>query len=1185
MTNPGGEKLPPTFAELGVRPEIVSALAENDIVRTFAIQELTLPLALAGEDVIGQARTGTGKTLGFGVPLLQRITPPGERPPPPPRARPPTAPRTSRRRSSSSRPASCACRSPGISPPRASLGVRVVAIYGGRAYEPQLEALRKGVDVIVGTPGRLLDLAEQRHLVLGRVKALVLDEADEMLDLGFLPDVERILRMLPEERHTMLFSATMPGPIVQLSRAFLTRPTHIRAEEADQGSIHERTKQLVYRAHAMDKVELVTRALQAKDRGLTMIFTRTKRTAQRVADDLAERGFAAAAVHGDLGQGAREQALRAFRAEKVDVLVATDVAARGIDVTGVTHVINYQCPEDAKTYVHRIGRTGRAGREGVAVTLVDWDETPRWKMISDDLSLGIDEPVETYSTSDHLFTDLDIPTTASGRLPLSARTRAGLDAEYIDSDGDHQGARKPRGSRRDGGGRDGGGRDGGSREAGRNGDGDEGGRRPRRNRSRSRTRGGVAVEAGASTTAEGAAARAPPRAPRRTGRTPARRPRAGRPRRAVVAVAAGRGADPVAASPPTGRRGRQLTPRVLRGRPLRDRLPLPGIPAERRHRGDRLVAAVLVLLLAEVAVLYAVQSPAAHTESVTAATAPAPPPPVGPVPAGFTELWRAASPDTPVPLAVGDGVVVAEGSRVSGRDARTGAERWSYERDLPLCTTGFADGRVLALYRNDEYCSELSTLQPDSGARGPARTLDARPGTRLIGQDPVLATGQDYVETFRSDLVRTAEYGTVRALEEPGSQPRSGCTFGSFAAAEDRAVILERCPGEPSERLTVLRPSRTEGDRPAFDSSSVIGTDGAQVIAASSERVAVLLPGVPRLALYDGGGRGIGEFPVEAGATVAAPADGVARTTADDRNRYWWTGGRPSRWTPAASSRAGACPAPSAPAPATATGCSCPSPAGSPTSTRPPASSPGPCRWTAARWPDRCCSPPRAPCWSSCAAASSSCWGPPAESHPCHSVFDTSIVDTMTQRSGLALAVLSLLTEEPMHPYRMQQLIRERGKDDVVNVGQRSQLYKTIDRLARDGLIVEHATERETARPERTLYPSPTRAARQPRSGPGRCWPYRGRSSPSSSSASRTCPSSPRPTPPRRWRAASTPCDDGWPEPGPATRRWRACCRGSCSSSSTTPSRCWRPRPPGSPHSSTTSAAAASPGTARSCSA
>jgi len=198
----------------------------------------------------------------------------------------------------------------------------------------------------------------------------------------------------------------------------------------------------------MDKVELVTRALQAKGRGLTMIFARTKRTVQRVADDLAERGFAAAAVHGDLGQGAREQALRAFRSGKVDVLVATDVAARGIDVTDVTHVINYQCPEDSKTYVHRIGRTGRAGKTGVAVTLVDWDEIPRWKMVAEDLGLAIVEPVETYSTSEHLYTDLDVPTSATGRLPLAKRTRAGLDAEYVDTEGDH-GGRAKRGKDRD----------------------------------------------------------------------------------------------------------------------------------------------------------------------------------------------------------------------------------------------------------------------------------------------------------------------------------------------------------------------------------------------------------------------------------------------------------------------------------------------------------------------------------------------------------------------------------------------------------------------------------------------------------------------------------------------------------------------------------------------------------------
>jgi superfamily II DNA/RNA helicase len=440
----------PTFAELGVREEIVRALAEAGIVRTFAIQELTLPLALAGDDIIGQARTGMGKTLGFGVPLLQRVVPPSEQPAA--NVEGEAADRTK------DVPQAlvvvptrelCVQVAKDISDAGKHLGIRVTAIYGGRAYEPQLAALRRGVDVVVGTPGRLLDLAEQRHLVLGRVQALVLDEADEMLDLGFLPDVERIMRMLPEKRHTMLFSATMPGPIIALSRAFLNRPTHIRAEEADQGSIHERTRQLVYRAHAMDKVELLTRVLQAADRGLTMIFARTKRTVQRVADDLADRGFAAAAVHGDLGQGAREQALRAFRSGKVDVLVATDVAARGIDVTDVTHVINYQCPEDAKTYVHRIGRTGRAGKEGVAVTLVDWDELHRWKTISDDLGLGMPEAPETYSTSDHLYTDLDIPNNARGRLPHSQRTRAGLEAEYVDTEGDQGGGRKRSGRDRD----------------------------------------------------------------------------------------------------------------------------------------------------------------------------------------------------------------------------------------------------------------------------------------------------------------------------------------------------------------------------------------------------------------------------------------------------------------------------------------------------------------------------------------------------------------------------------------------------------------------------------------------------------------------------------------------------------------------------------------------------------------
>jgi superfamily II DNA/RNA helicase len=403
----------PTFAQLGVRDEIVRALAEQGIERPFAIQELTLPLALAGDDVIGQARTGMGKTFAFGVPLLQRITD-----------------------GTGTRPLTGAPRALVVVPTRelclqvtddlataakhltAEGGRRlsVISIYGGRAYEPQIDALRAGADVVVGTPGRLLDLCQQGHLQLGGLSVLVLDEADEMLDLGFLPDIERILRQIPADRHSMLFSATMPDPIITLARTFMDQPTHIRAEAPHSLAVHDTTEQFVYRAHALDKVELVSRILQAEGRGASMVFTRTKRTAQKVADELSERGFKVGAVHGDLGQIAREKALKAFRGGDIDVLVATDVAARGIDIEDVTHVINYQCPEDEKMYVHRIGRTGRAGRTGVAITLVDWDELPRWTMIDKALGLGSPDPAETYSNSPHLYTELSIPAEAGGAV-------------------------------------------------------------------------------------------------------------------------------------------------------------------------------------------------------------------------------------------------------------------------------------------------------------------------------------------------------------------------------------------------------------------------------------------------------------------------------------------------------------------------------------------------------------------------------------------------------------------------------------------------------------------------------------------------------------------------------------------------------------------------------------------------
>ncbi|MEP7160051.1 MAG: DEAD/DEAH box helicase [Dermatophilaceae bacterium] len=443
-----------TFADFGIHADIVAALAEAGIITPFPIQAMTLPVALGGHDIIGQAKTGTGKTLGFGVPLLDKVAACGD-------------------------PAHDDLPYPGrpqalvVVPTRelavqvagdlttagTRRGIRIECIYGGRAFEPQVSALKRGVEVVVGTPGRLLDLMQQGHLNLHSVQTVVLDEADEMLDLGFLPDVERLLAQTPTSRQTMLFSATMPGAVVALARRYMTQPTHIRAMAVgDEGSTVAAIEQVVYRAHAMDKVEMLSRILQATGRGLTIVFARTKRTAAKVADELTDRGFAAASLHGDLGQGAREQAMRAFRKGKVDVLVATDVAARGIDVDNVTHVVNYQCPEDEKTYLHRTGRTGRAGQTGVAITLVDWDDVPRWSLINKALDLGIPEPSETYSSSEHLFTDLDIDPSVTGRLPRSQRTRAGLNAEEVEDLGETGGKGGRSGGRPDRAGRSSGGR-------------------------------------------------------------------------------------------------------------------------------------------------------------------------------------------------------------------------------------------------------------------------------------------------------------------------------------------------------------------------------------------------------------------------------------------------------------------------------------------------------------------------------------------------------------------------------------------------------------------------------------------------------------------------------------------------------------------------------------------------------
>jgi len=414
---------------------------------------MTLSVALMGTDLIGQARTGTGKTLAFGIPVLQRSIAPHD-----PDFSELVAPGKPQALIVAPTRELALQVSGDLSLAGADRGTRVLTVYGGVGYESQLDALKAGVDVVVGTPGRLLDLANRRALDLSHVKCLVLDEADEMLDLGFLPDVERLISKTPETRQTMLFSATMPGAIVSLARIHMRHPMNIRAESSEAQQTVPATAQFIYQVHDLDKPEMLGRLLQAENSGLTIVFTRTKRQAQRVADDMVERGFDASPLHGDMQQVSREKALKRFREGKTKLLVATDVAARGIDVADVTHVVNYSCPEDEKTYVHRIGRTGRAGATGIAITFVDWADVTRWKVINKALDLPFDNVLETYSSSEHYFHDQGIPPGTKGRI-VAEKPR-----EPKPKGDDTEGATKPRTDR------------------------------PRRDRSRSRTRGGQPVD-------------------------------------------------------------------------------------------------------------------------------------------------------------------------------------------------------------------------------------------------------------------------------------------------------------------------------------------------------------------------------------------------------------------------------------------------------------------------------------------------------------------------------------------------------------------------------------------------------------------------------------------------------------------------------------------------------------------
>src|SRR5918995_465961 len=326
-----------SFADLGATPTTLTSLARVGIEHPFPIQTLCLPLALAGVDLIGQARTGTGKTLAFGIPIVQEV-------------------------------------------------------------EPELPEVRA------------LDHLRQGHLKLGRLRILIVDEADEMLDLGFLPDVETIIAATPENRQTMLFSATMPKAVVALARRYAKRPTFVHAEPAGEQATVPATRQLFFQVHPLNRFQVLCRILDAPDRDRVAVFRRTKRGVDRTIKGLVDEGYRAGALHGDMPQVVREKVMRSFRKGKLDVLVCTDVASRGLDIAGLSHVINYDTPEDDRAYVHRIGRTGRAGAAGVAVTFVAWNELDTADLIRRRLELT-DEPVhEVYSTSPLLSELFDLPT-------------------------------------------------------------------------------------------------------------------------------------------------------------------------------------------------------------------------------------------------------------------------------------------------------------------------------------------------------------------------------------------------------------------------------------------------------------------------------------------------------------------------------------------------------------------------------------------------------------------------------------------------------------------------------------------------------------------------------------------------------------------------------------------------------
>ena len=375
-----------SFEALGVSPDLVARLAADGIDAPFAIQELTIRDGLAGRDVCGKAKTGSGKTLAFGLPIVERVS----------KAEPhrPTGLVLVPTRELANQVSEV------IAPLAKVMGRSVQTVYGGVGFDPQREALRKGVDILVATPGRLIDLIEHKDVLLDKIEVLVLDEADRMLDMGFSPQVQKILYRITAPHQTMLFSATLDGAIRRIVDRYLNDPVSHEVESAEV-TVDEMEHRFFY-VHQLDKIKVAAAICRGVERAL--VFTNTKRAADKVAQQLEHEGIKAMAIHGDLRQPARERALAQFSTGKVPVLVATDVAARGLHIDGVDVVIHYDPTDDSNSYLHRSGRTARAGLTGVAVTLMLWNQENEVRAVMRRLALTM--PIVEVFSNDPRLADL-----------------------------------------------------------------------------------------------------------------------------------------------------------------------------------------------------------------------------------------------------------------------------------------------------------------------------------------------------------------------------------------------------------------------------------------------------------------------------------------------------------------------------------------------------------------------------------------------------------------------------------------------------------------------------------------------------------------------------------------------------------------------------------------------------------